>query len=77
MDVLLKSIGPGLYLNKGINQITMTRKFGKHQHAKYWTAVSTFLGLISSAYRDLHNRTQKPKLYHWATGPYHTEAIPN
>ena len=30
----------------------MTRKSGKHQH---WTAVSTLLGLISNAHRDLHH----------------------
>ena len=36
----------------------MTRKSCKHsmQHAEHWTAVSTLLGLISSAYHDL---------YHW------------
>ena len=33
----------------------MTRKFGKHLHVTYGTAVSTLLGLISSVYRDLHH----------------------
>ena len=33
----------------------MTRKFGKHLQGSYGTAVSTVLGLISSAYRDLHH----------------------
>ena len=28
----------------------MTRKSGKHLHAEYWTAVSTLLGLTSSAH---------------------------
>ena len=38
-----------------IYRIIMTRKFGKHLHAKHWTVVSTILGLISSAYCDLHH----------------------
>ena len=49
-----------------------------------WTAVSTLLGLISSVYHDLpfwrsNQRPQnaEPKLYHWATGLYRTQAIPN
>ena len=33
----------------------MTRRPGKHLHVTYGTAVSTILGLISSAYRDLHH----------------------
>ena len=35
----------------------MTRKSGQHsmQYTEHWTAVSTFLGLISSAYHDLHH----------------------
>ena len=37
-------------------EITMTRKSGKHLHAKHWTAVSILLGLISRAHRDLHHR---------------------
>ena len=32
----------------------MTRKSSKHPHTTYGTAVSTLLGLISSAYCDLH-----------------------
>ena len=36
-------------------KITMTRKFGTHLHATYRAAVSTLLGLISSAYRHLHH----------------------
>ena len=32
----------------------MARKSGKHLHAGHWAAVSTLLGLISSAYRNLH-----------------------
>ena len=41
----------------------MTRKSGKHLHAKHCTAVSTLLGLISSAHRDLHHwrSNQQPK----------------
>ena len=34
---------------------TLTRKSGNHLHAKHWTAVSTFSGLISNAHRDLHH----------------------
>ena len=67
-----------------INWITMTRKSSKHFYTEHWTAVSTLLGLISSAYHDLHSwrlnqqlQTAEPKLYHWATGPYHTEAMPS
>ena len=55
----------------------MTWKFGKHRHAEHWIGVSTLLGLISSAYRDLchwrsNQQPQKPKLYHRVTGPYQT-----
>ena len=48
-------------------RITMTRKSGKHLHVKHWTAVSTLLGLISSAHRDLH---------HWGSNqqPQYAEA---
>ena len=35
----------------------MTRKSVKHLQVTYGTAVSTLLGLISSAYRDLHHRS--------------------
>ena len=34
-------------------EITLTRKSCKH--SEHWTAVSTILGLISSAHRDLHH----------------------
>ena len=44
---------------------------------KYWTAVSTLIGLISSVYRDLHHwkSNQQPqitvsKIYFWATRPH-------
>ena len=38
----------------------MTKKSDKHIHVTYGTAVSTLLGLISSAYRDLqHKRSTK------------------
>ena len=30
-------------------------KSGKHRHVEHWTTVSTLLGLISSAYRDLYH----------------------
>ena len=34
----------------------MTSKSGKHmRHMEHWTAVSTLLGLINSAHRDLHH----------------------
>ena len=33
----------------------MTRELGEHRHATHWTAFSNFLGLISSAHRDLHH----------------------
>ena len=53
-------------------------------HTEHWTAVLTLLGLISSAYRDLHHwrsnqqpQTAELKLCHWATGPYRAEAKPN
>ena len=64
-----------------INWITMTRKTGKHSvwRTEQWTAVSTLLGLSSSAYRDLqHWRSNKrpqnaePKLYHWPRVTLHT-----
>ena len=49
------------------------------RHTKHWTAVSTLLGLISSAYCDLHHwrlnkqpQKAEPKLYCWAPGPHHT-----
>ena len=45
----------------------MTRKFGKNLHATYGTAVSTLLGLISSAYRDLHQ-------WRWNQQPQTAEA---
>ena len=43
--------------NWNIKEITMTRKSGTHlhQHTEHWTAVSTLLGLISSAHRDVHH----------------------
>ena len=42
--------------------ITMPRKFGKHLYTEHWTAVSTLLGLISSAYCDLHHgRSNQPQ----------------
>ena len=48
------------------------------------TAVSTKLGLISCDYLDpSHWRSNQwpqnaePKLYHWATGPLCTQALPN
>ena len=51
---------------------------------KHWTAVSTFLGLISSVYHDLpHWRSNQqlqiaePKLYHWAIRLYCTQVTPN
>ena len=33
----------------------MARKFGKYLHATYGIAVSTLLGLINRAHRDLHH----------------------
>ena len=46
-------------------EITMTRKSGKHLHVTYGvlTAVWTLLGLLTSAYRDLHHwrSNQKPQ----------------
>ena len=59
----------------------MAIKSGKYsmQHTEYWMAIST-LGLLSSAYRDLHywssdQQPQKaePELYHWVTDPHHTK----
>ena len=51
-------------------------------HTEHGIAVSTLLGLISSAYRDLFQgrlnqqpQTAEPKLYHWATGPYRSEVF--
>ena len=51
-------------------EITRTRKYGKHQQAEHWIAVSTLLGVINSTDRDPTNNhsMQKPKLYHWAIG---------
>ena len=50
----------------------------------HWTTLTTLLGLISSVYRDLPNRrsNQRPqnaesKHYHWPTGSYGTQAMPN
>ena len=44
------------------------------RHTENWTAVSTLLGLFSSAYPDLHYyrsnqqpQNAEPSLYHWAT----------
>ena len=59
----------------------MTKKSGKHFHTTYGTLNSCF-NLIAS-YDLYHWRSnQQPqiaelKLYHWAIGPYHTEAMPN
>ena len=49
----------------------MTRKFGKYLPEEDWTAVSTFLGLINSAYRDLHQRrsNQQPQIADTETLP--------
>ena len=64
--------------------MTMTRKSSKHPHAEHWIAVSTLLGLISSACRDHHlrdrtgnPRMQKPNVYQWATSLCHTETMSN
>ena len=48
-------------------RIIMTRKSGKHLHVTYGTAVSTLLGLISSAHLDLR---------HWRSNqqPHYAEA---
>ena len=52
-----------------------------HDIRKHWTAVSTLLGLISSAYRDLRHwrsdqwpQITEPKLYN---SPYRTQVTPN
>ena len=57
----------------------MTRKFGKHLHAKHWTAVSALLGLISSAYRDLHHRrsNQQPQNAETETLPLGHQSMPH
>ena len=53
-----------LYLNYHDQKI---QQAPTRRHTEHWTAVSTLLGLISSAYRDLHqwrsnHRMQKPKV---------------
>ena len=45
----------------------MTKKSCKHLYAKYCTAVSTSLGIISSAHRNLH-------VWRSNQQPQHTEA---
>ena len=75
------------FLSRGINivnWITMTRKSGEHLHTIYRNTVSTFLGLISSVYRNIYHwrSNQQPqigvlKLYNWATSSYRTQVIPN
>ena len=41
----------------------MIRKSSKHLYTEHWTAISTLLGLISSAHHDLHQwrSTQQPQ----------------
>ena len=57
----------------------MTRKFGTHLHATYGTAVSTILGLISSAYRDLHHwrLNQQPQNTETETVPLGHQSMPH
>ena len=57
-----------IYLNGGINVIFELSQLENPantymQHTEHWTAVSTLLDLISSAYRDLHYRrlNQQPQ----------------
>ena len=57
----------------------MTRKSGKHLHAKHWTAVSTLLGLISSTHRDLHHwrSNQQPQYAEAETLPLGRRFMPH
>ena len=55
------------------------RRTPTHNIQEHWTAVSAWLGLISSVYRTIHHyrsnqRPQNavPKLYNWATSLYRT-----
>ena len=48
-------------------EITMTRKNPAHTyiwHTEHWTVVTTLLGLISSAHRDLHHRGSNQQPLH-------------
>ena len=47
-----------------------------HNIREHWTAVSTWLGLISSVYRNLHP-WRSNQLYNWATSSYRTQVTPN
>ena len=49
------------------------------QHIEHWTAVSTLLGLISSAYRDLHHRrsNQQPQNAETETLPLGHQSMPH
>ena len=67
-----------------VNWITMTRKSGKHFHATYGTLDSCF-DLIRSHQQcipwspplKIEPQNAELKLYHWATVPYRTQAMPN
>ena len=57
----------------------MIRKSGKPLHANHWTAVSTLLGLISSAHRDLHHwrSNQQPQYAETETLPLGHRFMPH
>ena len=61
-----------------------TRRTLTHDIGKHGTSVSTWLGLISSVYHDLHPwiSNQRPQIaelkhYNWANRPYRTEVTSN
>ena len=57
----------------------MTPTSGKHLHAELWRAVSTLLGLISSAHRDLHHwrSKQQPQYAEVETQPLGHRFMPH